>query len=158
MCCLRHMNAMIRAARLFVLLVAARPEPLRPTDRLVLVRIPKTGTKTLAALMRSGWLFGGGASDGCRGHRWLGGSQITCEDSPVLDELLRASGGGAGGDDARRACAFAGHCSFSALDAAAAPAARELGLRLRWLLAVREPTARALSEYRHVCASGGAWD
>ena len=169
--------ALARFARCEVVAVDA----LGARDRLVYVRVPKSGSKTMVALLQSGWLFGGDEgvlNTGCHAHEWLGNWQQACgHGAGLLRRVLNNSASRMGAsleaaardsmlsrgltppssDDPRRACAFSAHCSIAPLVHGAASVVADAGLRLRFLTTVRDPVRRVLSEYRHVCA-GGAWD
>ena len=129
-------------------------EPLGPSDRVVYLRIQKTGSKTMVALLTSAWLFAGNGSvtkdAGCLHHAWVGGSQAACErnTAPFTNALARARG-----------CIVEGHCPYSAVLVATEMVLKSSSLRLRFVATLRDPLTRVLSEFRHVCGPGdGAWD
>ena len=66
---------------------AATAERFGARDRLVYMRIPKTGSKTTVALLQTGWLFGGDPTllnVGCHAHHWIGSNQNDCAAAALI--------------------------------------------------------------------------
>lgn len=127
---------------------------LGPSDRVVYLRIQKTGSKTMVSLLTSSWLFAANGSvtkdAGCLHHAWVGGNQAECE---------RSRTGFANALGRQRGCIVEGHCPYSAVLVASEMVVQASGLRLRFVATLRDPLTRVLSEFRHVCGpSDGAWD
>ena len=94
---------------------------LGPSDRVVYLRIQKTGSKTMVALLTSSWLFAGNGSvtkdAGCLHHAWVGGSQAACErntapftNALATDSMYRGLWARKMSERARRASARARRC------------------------------------------------
>jgi len=129
---------------------------------LLYLRMQKTGSKTLVELFEGNlWL-----RKPCQKTNWIGQSTSSCKAASKVRHTVMAG---------RSPCLIDGHCALDVLEEAPSPQFRYRPTHSTTTVAqaypvpppprnivitlLREPTARTLSEFKHVCSLGvGQWD